>query len=204
MSAVNEWIAREYFESLGYLVSQPCKYESQGKKKRVEEDLDLLVMHPQVTDSLMPETMVWTSADLKSVGRAVVGVRGGYTERFYMADFAQAPEILRYAERAARLVAAARLGGEPPVVILCVPELPVSEDLKEKMLAGLRERGVDGVITFRTMLAELLGGVRVNRNYEKSDLLQILRLLKANNLVKDPQMELFDKRGRKPAPKAAP
>lgn len=198
MSAVNEWIAREYFESLGYLVSQPCKYESQGKKKKIEEELDMLVMHPQVVESRIPAHMVWASVDLKMVGRAVVGVRGGYTERFYMGDFEQAPEVLRYAERAAKLVAAARLGGETPAVILCIPELPASEELKAKMLAGLRERGVDGVIPFRTMLSELLGGVRVNRNYEKSDLLQILRLLKANNLVRDPQMDFFDKKSRTP------
>ena len=197
MSAVNEWIAREYFEHLGYLVNQPCKYVPTGRNKRVEEDLDLLVSHPRVVEHKLSSQMVWTSGDLESVGRAVVGVRGGHTERFYAASFEQAPELLRYAERSARLAAAARLGGEPLAVILCIPELPVSEDLRNKTLAGLREHGVDGVITFRTMLLELVSAVSLNRNYEKSDLLQILRILKAYGLVKDPQLEFFEKRGRK-------
>ena len=197
MSAVNEWIAREYFEHLGYLVTQPCKYVSTGRNKRVEEDLDLLVTHPQVMEHKLPSQMVWTSDDLESVGRAVVGVRGGHSERFYAASYEQTPEILRYAERSARLAAAARLGGEPIAVILCIPELPASDELREKALVGLRDRGVDGVISFRTMLLELVSAVRANRNYEKSDLLQILRILKVYGLVKDPQLEFFEKRGRK-------
>jgi len=47
------------------------------------------------------------------------------------------------------------------------------------------------------MLLELVSAVSLNRNYEKSDLLQILRILKAYGLVKDPQLEFFEKRGRK-------
>lgn len=197
MSAVNEWITREFFEHLGYLVAQPCKYEPTGRNPRVEEDLDLLVIHPQVVEHKLPAHMVWTTQDLETVGRAVVGVRGGHSERFYSGAFEQAPDILRYAERSARLAAAARLGGEPLAVILCIPELPVSEDLREKTLSGLRERGIDGVVSFRTMLLELVSRVKVNRNYEKSDLLQILRILKAYGLIKDPQLDFFEKRGRK-------
>ena len=46
------------------------------------------------------------------------------------------------------------------------------------------------------MLVELLGLVKTNRNYEKSDLLQTLRILKNYGFIKDPQMELFTKRRR--------
>lgn len=204
MSAVNEWIVREYFELLGYLVSQPCKYVSTGRNKRTEEDLDLLVMHPQRNEHHLPDHMVWTGEDLETVTKAMVGVRGGHSERFYFGTFEQTPEILRYAERAARLAASARLGGEPLAVILCISELPASEELRDKTLAGLRERGVDGVITFRTMLLELVAAIRVNRNYEKSDLLQILRILKAYGLVKDLQLDFFEKRIRKNRGKSAP
>ena len=133
MSAVNEWIAREYFEHLGYLATQPCKYVSTGRNKRIEEDLDLLVTHPQIMEHKLPEHMVWNTGDLETVRRAVVGVRGGHAERFYEGTFKQAPEILRYAERSARLAAAARLGGEPMAVILCIPELPASDDLRRRL-----------------------------------------------------------------------
>lgn len=194
MSAVSELIAREYFEELGYLVSQPCKYSASGRAKRVEEEIDLLIVHPLVSEQRIPDQLVWTTSDLKTVGRAVVGVRGWHTERFYAATFAQTPEILRFAERVARDAAAVRLGSASVAAILCLPELPASGELKARTLAVLKEHGIDGILSFRTMLTELLCHVEVNRNYEKSDLLQTLRILKNYGLVKDPQMELFGKR----------
>ena len=76
--------------------------------------------------------------------------------------------------------------------------LPVSGENKEKTIALLKERGIDGILVFDTILAELIDGVEKNRNYEKSDLLQILRLLKIYNFIKDPQMELFSRKARNP------
>jgi len=206
MSAVNEAIAREYFEVLGYLVSQPCKY-TPARHKKADEELDLLIIHPQVREHQVPDRLVWTSADLRTVARAVVGVRGWHTDRFYAATFEQTPEMLRFAERAARRAAAERLGAEPVAAILCLPELPASGELKEKTLRALKERGIDGVLSFRTMLQELVAKVDINRNYDKSDMLQMLRILKTYGLVRDPQMELFGRRARKskdvPAPVVA-
>ncbi len=197
MSAVNDFIAREFFESLGYFVSQPCKHTAPGRHKKAEEELDLLVLHPLVADHCVPEHLVWTAADLRTVKRAVVGIRGWHAERFSLTKFAQTPEVLRFAERAARTAAAARMGSAMPAAILCVPELPASGELKEKTLRALKERGVDGVLSFRTMLTELMARVRTNCNYEKSDLLQALRILKRYGLLREPQMELFAPRARR-------
>jgi hypothetical protein len=58
-------------------------------------------------------------------------------------------------------------------------------------VALLKERGVDGIISFRTILQELISRVEVNRNYRKSDTLQMIRILKNYDLLKDPQMDLF-------------
>ncbi len=205
MSAVNEWIAREYFEALGYMVSQPCKY-TPARHKKADEELDLLIVHPQVKEHRLPEHIVWSSDDLKHVAQAVVGVRGWHTDRFYAATFEQTPEMLRFADKAARRAAAARLGAEQVAAILCLPELPASGELKEKTLRALKERGIDGVLSFRTMLHELVAKVDANRNYDKSDLLQIVRILKNYGLLRDPQMELFGRRAPKkkgtPAPAA--
>ena len=203
MSAVNEAIAREYFETQGYLVSQPCKY-TPARHKKADEELDLLIVHPQIREHQVPDRLVWTSSDLQTVARAVVGVRGWHTDRFYAATFEQTPEMLRFAERAARRAAEVRLGAEPVAAILCLPELPASGELKEKTLRALKERGIDGVLSFRTMLQELVAKVDVTRNYDKSDMLQMLRILKIYGLVRDPQMELFTRRTRKQKETTAP
>lgn len=195
MSAVNEWIVREYFEQLGFLTSQPCKYVSSARQKKVEEELDLLIQRPQA-GHCPPRHMIWRTEDLREISRAVVGVRGWHTDRIYATTLEQTPEILRFAGPAARKAAAARLGGEQVAAILCVPELPASGALKEKTLLALRERGIDGVLSFRTMLSELVSMVKVNLNYDKSDLLQVLRILKNYDLLREPQMDLFAKRKR--------
>ncbi len=75
--------------------------------------------------------------------------------------------------------------------------LPASGELNKKTTDLLKKKGVDGVISFRTMLAELIMRVDIKRNYEKSDLLQIIRLLKNYDLIKDNQLELFGKRRKK-------
>ena len=70
---------------------------------------------------------------------------------------------------------------------------------REESIALLRAKGVDAVIPFRTMLADLVTHTEANRNYQKSDLLQVIRILKNYDFFKEPQMELFKpkKRGKR-------
>jgi len=202
MSAVNESVVREYFEQLGYLVSQPRKYVPGGRQKTADEELDIIVFNPQIKDYKVPDHVIWTTGDLKNVSRAVVGVRGWHTERFYVSRFDQTPDILRFAEVEPVKFAEKLLGVSPIAKILCIPDLPADGGLKDKACEVLKARGIDGVISFRTMLLELASRVDVNMNYEKSDLLQTIRLMKNYDLIKDRQMEMFAKRRRPRAVKA--
>ena len=45
----------------------------------------------------------------------------------------------------------------------------------------------------------LIGEIEVNRNYQKSDLLQVIRILKNYDFFKEPQLELFRTKRKKPA-----
>lgn len=197
MTSVNEWIAREYFESLGYLVSQPHKYNVPGRQKRADEEVDLVIFNPRVKEEKMPDKLVWTTKDLENVSRAIVGVRGRHTGRFYASTFKQTPDILRFTEPESVRFAAKLLGSNSMARILCLPKLPASGDLKEKAIQVLKKHGIDGVIPFRSMLAEIVSRVDTRKNYDKSDLLQIVRLLKNYDLLKDPQLELFGKKKRR-------
>ena len=191
MSAVSEWIVREYFESLGFLVRQPRKYQVSARPKQVEEEIDLLVVNPSVTEQNLSEAALWGAADLKHVSRAIVGVRGWHTERFSPAVIALSPEIFRFADGGAFKNAVRDLGPGPVAKVLCIPDIPTSGPLREKAQDLFRSKGIDGVILFRTMLRELADYVDSNKNYEKSDLLQTIRILKNYDLLKDAQMELF-------------
>ncbi|MEI6218885.1 MAG: hypothetical protein WCP86_08280, partial [bacterium] len=50
MAGVSEIVVREYFESLGFLVNQPCKYVVAGRRKRAEDEIDLVVFNPQAAE----------------------------------------------------------------------------------------------------------------------------------------------------------
>lgn len=202
MPAVSETIVREYFESLGFLVQQPCKYIVQARTKRPTEEVDFLAVHPQDTEPAAlpaPDQMVASGMELRQLPRLMVSVRGWHTDRFSPATLDLAPEIFRFAESGAVREALRVLGPGPLAKVLCLPGLPTSPALASKALTMLREKGVDYVVLFPTMLRELVRHVEVSKNYEKSELLQTLRILKNYDLLKDEQLELFR---RKSPPRA--
>ena len=90
------------------------------------------------------------------------------------------------------------LGPGPLAKVLCLPCLPSTPALASQALHMLREKNVDYVVLFPTMLRELVRHVEVSKNYEKSELLQILRILKNYDLLKDEQLELFRRKKAKP------
>ncbi len=201
MPAVSETIVHEYFEMLGFLVQQPRKYIVMARTKRPTEEVDFLAVHPQtgaVPERPELEHMVASGAPLRALPRVMVSVRGWHTDRFSPATLDVSPEIYRFTEEAAVRESLRLLGPGPIFKVLCLPGLPANPVLAAKALAMLREKGVDFVLLFPTMLRELMRHVEVSKNYEKSELLQTLRILKNYDLLKDEQLELFR---RKPAKK---
>src|SRR5262249_16840446 len=139
------------------------------------------------------------AADLVFIKRAIVVVKGWHTETFSPAVLANSPEIFRFVEPKVFQQAARAFGQDgAPTKILVVPALPQGSAAREQSISVLRSKGVDAVIPFHVMLAELVARTEVNRNYQKSDLLQIIRILKNYDFLKEPQLELFKaKRKRK-------
>ena len=198
MAAISETIVREYFELHEFLVRQHSKYISQTRRE--DDDIDFFVLnpHPQKADGALP--FVLNSPDLASIERAVVVVKGWHTETFSPAVLARAPEIFRFVEPRVFQQAARAFGKNgTPLKILVVPALPQSAEARNESIALLRSKGVDAVIPFRTMLADLVSETQVNRNYQKSDLLQIIRILKNYDFFREPQLELFRTKRKKPA-----
>lgn len=188
MSAVDENIVREYFEAHGFLVCQRRKYVVQARQKTADEEINLVVLNPRATAGEADFEL--TSAALAHIPRAVVAVKGWHTEVFAPGVLAHQPRIFGFVEKRALEEAQQLTGGGPVAKILVVPGLPRDPKTRQRSIELLKSKGVDGVISFRAILQELIAGVRTNRNYQKSDLLQILRLLKNYDLLKEPQMEL--------------
>jgi hypothetical protein len=197
MAAVSETIVREFFELHGFFVRQQRKYVPH--KKSLDEAIDFFVIHPEPQPAPGPLPFVLDSGNLRALASAVVVVKGWHTESFTPGRLSHAPEILRFVEPKVFQKAARAFGvGGTPAKVLVVPELPQDAAVREQSIALLRGRGVDAVISFRVMLTDLIGQVEISRNYQKSDLLQIIRILKIHGYFKEPQLELFKTRRSKP------
>ena len=191
MSAISETIVREYFELHGFFVRQQRKYIA--STRREDDEIDFFVLNSRCQPATLP--FVLASADLGGVARAVVVVKGWHTDTFSPGLLANAPEIFRFVEPAAFQQAARAFGGDGPLTkILVVPALPHGAAARQQSIELLLAKGIDAVIPFRTMLADLIEQIEVNRNYQKSDLLQIIRILKNYELLKEPQLDLFKAR----------
>jgi hypothetical protein len=197
VSAISETIVREYFELHGFFVRQQRKYVAPSRRE--EDEADFFVWNPNRQPSESPLPFVLSDGDLKFIARAMVVVKGWHTETFSPAVLANAPEIFRFVEPVALKRATQMFGDDSPLLrVLVVPALPHGAEAREQSIGLLRDKGIDAVIPFRTMLAELIAKIETNRNYQKSDLLQTLRILKNYDFFKDPQLELFkSKAGRK-------
>jgi hypothetical protein len=193
MSAVSEAIVREYFEMHGFLVRQQRKFIAQTRDE--DEQIDFFVLNPKHTDQRnLP--FVIGAEEIGRLHRAVVVVRGWHTEKFSAAVLENAPEIFRFLEPDSMRRIEAEFGDDRPFLkLLVVPALPQAHEARDEAIAYLKSKGVDAVIAFRAMLAGLIERIETNRNYTRSDLLQMLRILKNYEFFPGPQMELF-KTGR--------
>ena len=72
-----------------------------------------------------------------------------------------------------------------------VPALPRSEGKLGETFSFLKGLGVDGVLTMRSMLENLLRQSLPSKSYHGKSIFQILCLMKAYDLVREPQLEMF-------------
>lgn len=202
MSAIDEGIVREYFEQAGFFVRQARKYALTARKGAAEEVLDLLVFNPSwQRGSRKPDFFLFAN-ELPLVHRAVVSIKGWHAGgRFTPSTLRNQPDIFRFLEQSV-LKEASRFfptdqedpDGAGLLKILVLPGLPTAEPYRSQAVAMLKEKGVDAVISFRAMLLDLIDKVELNRNYGKSDTLQLIRVLKTYDLLRDPQLDLLTER----------
>jgi hypothetical protein len=200
MSAIDEGIVREFFEQNGFFVRQVRKYQVQARRKMGDEEIDLLVYNPAWNRASRKPDFLLFSSELQFVRQAVVAVKPWHTDVFTPAMLKSSPEIFGFLEQnvlkqAARLFPSEGEGvGGDVTKILVLPALPTAEPFRSQSVALLKERGVDGIISFRAMLLDLIEKIEANRNYGKSDTLQVIRVLKIYDLLKEAQLDLLGDR----------
>lgn len=197
MSAIDEGIVREYFEQNGFLVRQARKYQVSARRKAAEEEIDLIVFNPAWQRGSRKADFFLFSSELPLVHKAIVAVKGWHTGVFTPNMLRSSPEIFAFLQHnvvkeAERFFPPDPEGGEAGGLtkILVLPSLPTAEPFRSQSVELLKQHGVDAIISFRAMLIDLLDKIEINQNYSKSDTLQVMRLLKNYDLLKDTQMDL--------------
>jgi hypothetical protein len=201
MSGFDENIVREYFELNGFFVRQLRKYQVQSRKKRFDEEIDMLIYNPKADKNIKPSGFQLFSNDIMHIQRAIVVVKAWHSSRF-------TPAILRSGTKVFDFLKKDVLNkvneyfdleemdlGKNDVVfkkILIIPSLPSGEPHRSESITLLKEQGIDGIISFATILESLIKSIEINHSYQKSDLLQLIRILKIYDMIKEPQMTFFD------------
>lgn len=201
MSGFDENIVREYFELNGFFVRQLRKYQVQSRKKRFDEEIDMLIYNPKADKDIKPSGFQLFSNDIVHIQRAIVVVKAWHSSRF-------TPAILRSGTKVFDFLKKDVLNkvneyfdfkemdlGKNDVVfkkILIIPSLPSGEPHRSESITLLKEQGIDGIISFATILESLIKNIEINHSYQKSDLLQLIRILKIYDMIKEPQMTFFD------------
>lgn len=202
MSAIDEGIVREYFEQNGFFVRQVRKYQVQSRKKTSDEEIDLLVYNPAWQKGSRAADFFLFASELPFIHRALVAVKPWHTDVFTPAMLRSAPEkIFSFLEenvlRQVKRLFSPDAGTDGPVTkVLVLPALPTGEPYRSQSVELLKARGVDAIISFRAMLLDLIDKVETNRSYKKSDALQVIRILKNYDLLRDPQLDLLPDDGR--------
>ena len=201
MSAIDEGIVREYFEQNGFLVRQARKYQVSARRKHAEEEIDLVVFNPAWQRGSRKPDFFLFSNELPFVHKAVVAVKGWHTGVFSPQMLKSSPEIFSFLEQNVLKEAARFFPADTPddpggtlTKILVLPSLPTAEPFRSQSVELLKAGGVDAIISFRAMLLDLLDNVEINQNYSKSDTLQVMRILKNYDLLKDTQLDLLPDR----------
>jgi hypothetical protein len=95
MAGFDDSLVREYFEMNGFFVRQSRKYAVQSRRKRADEEGDLLVINPSpIRGSEAPFQLF--SSDLPKIGAAVVAVKAWHTTKAITPTMIKKGDLLEF------------------------------------------------------------------------------------------------------------
>jgi hypothetical protein len=166
MTDANEEIVRQYLEQKGFFVRANVPYrrskEDTGKQSSGYGDLDLLAWHPDGT-------------------RYLIEVKGWHTEDITPSYFIEGDP---YVDALMRKAAAEVFGSSEFKTVLVIPS--IGSRSKQAVEGKARAEGIDELWEFGDILRWLLRNTGVQQN-QRSEVLQMLRLVNAYGLSAEPQ-----------------
>lgn len=202
MSDVDTQLVREYFELLRYRVVTHWQHDAH--LPRVADPGSLLFIEQSETSEDNTSEFILHAEDTPHLERAIVEVRAWHADRFYPSVIENSATLAHAGSDEVRNVAASIFGDRPATNVLVVSELPKTLEQRERTGSLLRERGIEHVLEFQTLLGDLLQRLNPNGQYAPSPTLQALRLVKRYHFLRRQQMEFAFPGGAPPPARPAP
>jgi len=195
-----ESIAVDYFETNGFLVRKSGSLLGKQADGFFPSLIVRNLKEEEVQESLM-FNFQWFSSDILKTRRAVVSIVG---EGLFETGSRVLRQDKRLVQNLKKLVTTKQgfkfpwedelleedFRGHHRLVI--VPLFPMVEPHYGQLCELLESRGVNGVITFRTLLDNLIQQLDVLDAERLTPRLKMLRILKQMELLKIPQLDLFE------------
>jgi hypothetical protein len=193
MAGFDDSLVREFFELNGFYVRRARKAVVAGKRKRAEPDAEIHFRNPQ--EPLPGERgFQLFGSDLAGLGAGVAIVRDWHGLKAITPTAIRRGDFLEFVREDA-CAAAKETWGQPDettegIKVMVLPGLPSQEPARSESIRLLKEAGVDHVISIRTIVENLVQHAEAQAGPE-TPTLALLRLLRAYDMVRTTQLELF-------------
>jgi len=137
----------------------------------------LMAKNPRASASVRPESFVIEKEVLPSLRNMLVKPVGWHTLKFAPSVLRKSPEIFTFLNDETLSRAQSFFEGESFLRVLVIPGLPASGELRRASIEFMRERGIDAIIRFTTVIAGLVEKINSRQVYlsETNELLRILK-----------------------------
>lgn len=186
-------LVRLFFEVNQFYVLQQNQGSS-GLPKKIGEGSLIKIKNNDYADREKLTGFQIFVGDLVKVNFAEVLVRNYHPEKTYPKTFKNSKKLRDLLKKDIQKYGTTPLFSEQEesfLKILVVPSLPSDSVYREELENFLKGVGVQAILSYRTIVENILKKVDFNKQFPKDSLLETLRILKIYDLIKDPQLELF-------------
>ncbi len=194
-------VVEAYFESNGFLVRKNLRLEETEPRKKGSLFPTLAVFNPSADVNAEGLDFRLFTGDLSQIRSGLVALLGWGNTSFANSLMTSDARLLKYFKQEAgdaRLEQSFAAGPELKgsgfdefLRLLVVPALPKSEGKLRETISFLAGLGIDGVFTLRSLLDNLLRQSLPTESFQGKSIFQVLQLMKAYDLVREPQLEMF-------------
>ena len=194
-------VIEAYFESNGFMARQTVCAEDSSSRKKLSNLPVLAVFNPLVHENDPALGFRLFTGDLSKIRSGLVALLGWGNTSFSNSLLTNDTRLLKHFKRETkdnRVAESFEVGPESMgsgfgnfLRLLVVPALPRSEGKLGETFSYLKGLGVDGVFTLRSLLENLLRQSLPSKSHTGKSIFQILQLMKAYELIREPQLKMF-------------